>query len=77
MNKEICHSDDGLWKVKTEYIVKKDNNIVFLTNKMFKLLVILFIIKLYARVNISLQNIFYFSKGNNFESALKLLLPLF
>ena len=36
---------------------------------MFKLLVI---IKLYARVNISLQNIFYFSKANNLESALKL-----
>ena len=51
MNEEISHSDDGLWKVKTEYIVKEIaiiTSFVFLTT-MFKLLVILFIIKLYAR----------------------------
>ena len=27
MNKEICYSDDGLWKVKPEYIIKGKNNI--------------------------------------------------
>ena len=51
MNEETSHSDDGLWKVKTEYIVKEIaiiTSFVFLTT-MFKLLVILFIIKLYAR----------------------------
>ena len=51
MNEETSHSDDGLWKVKTEYIVKEIaiiTSFVFLTT-MFKLLVILFIIKLYTR----------------------------
>ena len=23
VNKEICHSDEGLWKVKAKYIVKE------------------------------------------------------
>ena len=27
MKKEICRSNDGLWKVKTEYIVKSKEKI--------------------------------------------------
>ena len=29
MNKEICYSADGLWKVKTEYIVKGNLHLYF------------------------------------------------
>ena len=34
MNQEISHSHDGLWKVKTKYIVKGNNNniVCFLYN---------------------------------------------
>ena len=54
MNKEICHSDDGLWKMNAKYIVKEKKYyycLFSLQKTMFKFLVILFVIKLYARVN--------------------------
>ena len=49
----MSHYDDHLWNVKVEFIVKaNNNNIICFFTTMFKLLDVLFIIKLYARVNI-------------------------
>ena len=39
MYKRICLSNYGVWKVNVEYVVKKNNNIICLPYKMFKLLV--------------------------------------
>ena len=49
MDKEICHSNDGLWKVKAKYRVKIFTLLVSLP-KMLRLLLISSIIKLYPEL---------------------------